>query len=93
MIDLKLWKKKNNEYQVACMKMFESLFKNEEYERVGIHPNGYFSSAMKILRKKKKIEYEKNNNNVSKKNEINNNNNQIIQNTNNTNNNDINNNN
>ena len=86
-------KKKNNEYQVACMKMFESLFKNEEYERVGIHPNGYFSSAMKILRKKKKIEYEKNNNNVSKKNEINNNNNQIIQNTNNTNNNDINNNN
>ena len=41
------------------MKMFESLFKNEEYERVGIHPNGYFSSAMKILRKKKKLNMKK----------------------------------
>ena len=53
-------KKKNHEYQVCCIKMFNALFKGEDYERVGIHPNGYFSSAMKILRKKKKIEYEKN---------------------------------
>ncbi len=53
-------KKKNHEYQVCCIKMFNALFKGEDYERVGIHPNGYFSSAMKILKKKKKIEYEKN---------------------------------
>ena len=58
-------KKKNNEFPICCIKYFEALFPGEEYEKVGIHPNKYFSSAMKILSKRNsnKIQYENNNNN------------------------------
>ena len=43
-------KKKNNEYQLACVKYFEAKFPKIQGEGIGIHPNKYFSSAMKILK-------------------------------------------
>ena len=43
-------KKKNKEYQVACVKYFEAKFPGKLGEGVGIHPNKYFNSAMKILK-------------------------------------------
>ena len=57
-------KKKNNEYQLACRKYFEGKFpkRTNEGEGIGIHPNRYFSSAMKII---------KNENNKVKENENN----------------------
>ena len=57
-------KKKNNEYQLACVKYFEGKFpkRTGEGEGIGIHPNKYFSSAMKII---------KNENNNAKMNENN----------------------
>ena len=55
-------KKQNNEYQLACVKFFDSKFRDSQGEGIGIHPNIYFSSAMKIM---------KNINNHSKKNEEN----------------------
>jgi DNA primase large subunit len=66
-------KKKNNEFFICCIKTFEALFPGEEYEKVGIHPNKYFSSAMKILSKRNanKIQYENNTNNGN--NNVNNN--------------------
>ena len=60
-----LSKKKNNEFPLCCIKFFEAVFPGEEYEKVGFHPNRYFSSAMKVLSKRNanKIQYENNNNN------------------------------
>ena len=55
-------KKQNNEYQLACVKFFDAKFHNYQGEGIGIHPNRYFSSAMKIM---------KNINNNSKTNENN----------------------
>ena len=53
-------KKKNNEYQLSCVKYFEGKFPKVTGDGVGIHPNRYFSSAMKALKnindKAKKIE-------------------------------------
>jgi DNA primase large subunit len=53
-------KKKNNEYQLSCVKYFEGKFPKVEGDGVGIHPNRYFASAMKALKsindKAKKIE-------------------------------------
>ena len=43
-------KKKNKEYQVACVKYFEGKFPGVLGEGIGIHPNKYFSSAMKVLK-------------------------------------------
>ena len=43
-------KKQNNEYQLACVKFFEAKFHNNQGEGIGIHPNRYFSSAMKIMK-------------------------------------------
>ena len=43
-------KKKNNEYQVACVKYFEAKFPKVQGEGIGIHPNKYFSSAMKCMK-------------------------------------------
>ena len=57
-----LAKKKTNEFQLACVKYFEGKFPNQVGEGVGIHPNRYFSSAMKIM---------KNINNKTKTNEVN----------------------
>ena len=45
-----LSKKKNNEFQLACVKYFEAKFPKVTGEGIGIHPNKYFSSAMKILK-------------------------------------------
>ena len=52
-------KKHNKEYPLACVKFFEARYPNGIYEKPGTHPNYYFVSAMKALRKKNKIEYEK----------------------------------
>ena len=45
-------KKKNNEYQVSCRKYFEGKFpkRTSEGEGIGIHPNKYFFSAMKLIK-------------------------------------------
>ena len=43
-------KKKNKEYQVACVKYFEGKFPGVLGEGIGIHPNKYFNSAMKVLK-------------------------------------------
>lgn len=43
-------KKKNNEFQLACVKYFEAKFPKVTGEGIGIHPNKYFSSAMKTLK-------------------------------------------
>jgi len=43
-------KKKNNEYQLSCVKYFEGKFPKVTGDGVGIHPNRYFSSAMKALK-------------------------------------------
>ena len=43
-------KKKNNEYQMACVKYFEGKFPKIQGDGVGIHPNRYFSSAMKAMK-------------------------------------------
>jgi DNA primase large subunit len=43
-------KKKNNEYQLSCVKYFEGKFPKVIGDGVGIHPNRYFSSAMKALK-------------------------------------------
>lgn len=42
-------KKKNNEYQMACVKYFEGKFPKIQGEGIGIHPNKYFISAMKAM--------------------------------------------
>lgn len=43
-------KKRNNEYQLACQKLFDAKFPKMEGSGVGIHPNKYFSSAMKAMK-------------------------------------------
>ena len=62
-----LEKKRNNEFPMACVRYFEAKFPGVEHEKVGVHPNHYFISAMKALRKKTKIEYEKGSNTQEKK--------------------------
>jgi DNA primase large subunit len=42
-------KKKRNEFQFACVKYFEGKFPGILGEGIGIHPNKYLSSAMKII--------------------------------------------
>ena len=57
-------KKKTKEYQVACVKYFEAKFPGNLGEGIGIHPNKYFTSAMKVVKNqqnKKKINNENNN--------------------------------
>lgn len=59
-----LSKKKTKEYQVACGKYFEGKFPGVLGEGIGIHPNKYFSSAMKVVKNqqmKKKLNNENNN--------------------------------
>ena len=43
-------KKKNKEYQVACIKYFEGKFPGVLGDGIGIHPNKYFTSAMKVIK-------------------------------------------
>lgn len=47
-------KKKSNEFSVACIRFFESRYPNQEFEKVGIHPNYYFASAAGKLKKRGK---------------------------------------
>jgi DNA primase large subunit len=57
-------KKKNKEYQVACVKYFEAKFPGTLGEGIGIHPNKYFTSAMKVVKNqqnKKKVNNDNNN--------------------------------
>ena len=65
-------KKKNKEYQVACVKYFEGKFPGILGEGIGIHPNKYFSSAMKVLKggNNKRNNNEKENNNEKDNNNI-----------------------
>ena len=60
-------KKKNNEFQVACVKYFEGKFPRVQGEGIGIHPNKYFSSAMKAMKninERKKISEKDNDDNI-----------------------------
>ena len=64
-----LIKKKNKEYQVACVKYFEGKFPGVLGEGVGIHPNKYFTSAMKAVKNqqnKKRINDNNNHNDNEK---------------------------
>jgi hypothetical protein len=36
---------------VACIKFFEARHPNANYEKVGIHPNFYYESSVKTMRK------------------------------------------
>lgn len=44
---------KKKEPQIACIKFFEAKFPDTPFEKVGVHPNYYFESAFKSLKKKK----------------------------------------
>lgn len=46
-------KKKTNEYSICCIRQFEAKFPSLPFEKVGIHPNYYFESAVKTIQKKK----------------------------------------
>ena len=43
-------KKKNKEYKFCCVRYFKGKFFGSNGEGIGIHPNKYFSLAMKILK-------------------------------------------
>ena len=43
-------KKKNKEYKFCCVRYFKGKFIGSNGEGIGIHPNKYFSLAMKILK-------------------------------------------
>ena len=50
-------KKKENLYQVACLRLFEITHKGSIAENVGNHPNAYFNSSIqykKDMEKKNK---------------------------------------
>ena len=66
-------KKKNKEYQVACVKYFEGKFPGVLGEGIGIHPNKYFNSAMKVLKGGNKRNGNDKENNGEKDNNNNNN--------------------
>lgn len=38
-------KKRENLYQVACLRLFEGTHKNAIADNVGNHPNAYFTSS------------------------------------------------
>lgn len=38
-------KKRDNLYQVACLRLFETTHKNSIADNVGNHPNAYFTSS------------------------------------------------
>ena len=56
-------KKKNKEYQVACVKYFEGKFPGVLGEGIGIHPNKYFTSAMKAMKNQQNKKRNNDNNN------------------------------
>jgi len=43
-------KKRENLYQVACLRLFETTHKNSIAENVGNHPNAYFSSSRQVAK-------------------------------------------
>ena len=45
-----LSRKKNKEYKICCVKYFQGKFIGSNGEGIGMHPNQYFSSAMRILK-------------------------------------------
>ena len=51
-------KKRENLYQVACLRLFEMTHKGSIAENVGNHPNAYFNSSLqykKDIEKKNKV--------------------------------------
>ena len=65
---LKILEKKNgNEWSIACMKHFEAKLNSYNYEKVGIHPNYYYESAIKVHKS-----FTNNNNNNNNNNNISN---------------------
>lgn len=54
-----LEKKENNLHQVACLRLFESTYKNGVAENVGNHPNSFFSSAVAYEKASRKAEKDK----------------------------------
>jgi len=43
-------KKRENLYQVACLRLFEATHKGAVAENVGNHPNAYFSSSRQYMK-------------------------------------------
>jgi len=43
-------KKRENLYQVACLRLFESTHKNSIADNVGNHPNAYFTSSRQFAK-------------------------------------------
>jgi hypothetical protein len=52
-------KKKNKEYKFCCVRYFKGKFIGSNGEGIGIHPNKYFSLAMKILKGESKTNSQK----------------------------------
>ena len=52
-------KKEQNLHQVACLRLFESTYKNGVAENVGNHPNSFFTSAVAYEKATKKAEKQK----------------------------------
>ena len=73
-------KSNKGQYQMCCVKYFEGKFIGHSGEGIGIHPNSFFSSAMRILKGRDKNEGNKinnmnviiNKNNINENNQINN---------------------
>ena len=61
-------KKKTNEFQLACVKYFEGKFPRVLGQGAGIHPNKYFTTAMRSIKGFNKAN--KNNDNADKTDEI-----------------------
>jgi hypothetical protein len=47
-------KRRENLYQVACLRLFETTHKGCVTENVGNHPNGYFNSSIQYFKDVKK---------------------------------------
>ena len=67
-IEAILNKKKRNQFQLACVKYFKGKFPETPTYSIGIHPNKYFTSAMKAFKNIK--EKHKINENCKKDNKI-----------------------
>lgn len=52
-------KRRENLYQVACLRLFETTHKGCVTENVGNHPNGYFNSSIQYFKDVKKNQEKK----------------------------------
>ena len=43
-------KKRENLFQVACLRLFEGTHKNAVTDNVGNHPNGFFNSSVQYIK-------------------------------------------